>query len=159
MAIPIRTAEVRRAFQPTLGTALTEGTEVCARVADLLRRYAPGRTTLPELARHVRDGLFSDLYELLGSHMAVQLDNGVHRRVLLSDIERLADEAMGILLSAMPSSDLSVGDLRDYAMDSGSLAAMRVLLERYGRDLAPMEREVFQRVLRENQPASPFARP
>lgn len=158
MANPIRTAEVRRVFQPTLGTRFVSETPLCDRVAEMLRRYAPGRTTLPELTRHIRDGIFSDLYEMLGQHMSLQLDNGVCRRILLRDVDMLADEAIGVLLSVLPEGDMPLEALRAYAMDTGSLAAMRLLLERYGKDLAPMERDLLRRILRENG-SGDFARP
>ncbi len=150
MAIPIRTADVRRVFQPVLGTRFVSDTSLCGHVAEMLRRYAPGRTTLQELAKHVHSVIFSDLYELLGQHMTLVLDNGVHRRILLMDIDRLADEAMGVLLSVLQEEELPMPLLRAYAMDTGSLAAMRLLLACYGEELSPMEQDVLKRILREN---------
>ncbi len=158
MAIPIRTADVRRVFQPVLGTRFTAETPLCDRVAEMLRRYSPGRTTLQELAKHIHSGIFSDLYELLGQHMTLVMDNGVYRRILLRDVDRMADDAMAVLLSVLPQEELPLPLLRQYAMDTGSLAAMRLLLERYGEELSPMEQDVIRRILRENG-ACEFARP
>ncbi len=158
MANPIRTMDVRRVFQPTLGTRFVSETPLCDRVAEMLRRYAPGRTTLEELSKHVHSGIFSDLYEMLGQHMTIVLDNGVHRRILLRDVDLLADEAMGLLLTVLPEDELTLPVLRSYAMDTGSLAAMRLLLARYGAELSPMEQDVIRRILRENG-VSHYARP
>ncbi|MBQ8202153.1 MAG: hypothetical protein IJZ74_10365 [Clostridia bacterium] len=158
MAIPIRTADVRRVLQPMLGTRFVSETALCDHAAELLRRYAPGRTTLEELARHVRDGLFGDLYELLGQHMTLQLDNGVYRRILLSDVDRMADDVMGVLLDVLSGAELTLNGLRDYAMSTGSLSAMRVLLQRYDHQLSGMEKELLRRIIRENHPAERYCR-
>ena len=40
--------------------------------------------------------------------------------------------------------------LRPYALESGLLCAMRVLLQRYGSILPSMEREMLMRIVREN---------
>ena len=84
--------------------------------------------------------------------MLLQLENGVRLRLRLRDIDTLADEALGTLLDVLPLPVLTLGMLRDYAMQTGSLCAMRVMLQRYSNALAPMEQEMLIRIIRENYP-------
>lgn len=154
MAYPIRTNEVRRVLQPVLGTRLTMETALCEHAAETLRRHQPGRETPETLRRLLKEGIFADLYELLGHQMLLRLDNGAVRRILLKDVDFMVDECIGVLLDVMQPPDVSLEGLRAYAMQEGSLSAMRVLLERFGTQLPDMEREMLTRIIRENHPLS-----
>ena len=157
MAYHIRTTEVRRVLQPVLGTRFVTETPLCEHVAALLRAHHPGRTTWQELCRALKEQIFADLYELLGHQMLLRLDNGMVRRILLQDVDFMVDEAVGVLLDVME--DITLAELRAFAMERGSLAAMRVLLERFGRELPEMEQEMLHRIIRENHPSAGFGTP
>lgn len=159
MAYPIRTAEVRRVFAPVLGTQLTAHTSLCEHVAEKLRHHRPDRSAPEELCRGLKEIIFGDLYEMLGPQMLLQTDNGAVRRIFLRDVDFLVDEAVGVLLDAMSPPEISLEGLRSYAMERGSLAAMRVLLERYGDQLPDMEKEMLHRIIRENHPMAGYGRP
>lgn len=152
MAYAVRTQEVRDALAPMLGRRLTEQTALCDHAAETMRRYLPGRMTLEEMTRQVRDAIFGDLFELLGHRMLLQLDNGVVLRIRLEDVDLLADAAMGVLLDVLPPAVLPLDALREHAMCSGSLSAMRVLLQRWERLLPPGEGDMLRRIIRENYP-------
>lgn len=156
MAYPIRTSEVRRVLQPVLGTRLTTETALCEHAAETLRRHQPGRETPQTLQRLLKERIFADLYELLGYQMLLRLDNGAVRRILLKDVDFMVDECLGVLLDAMQPPDVTLEGLRAFAMQEGSLSAMRVLLERFGTQLPDMEREMLQRIIRENHPLSGY---
>lgn len=158
MAYPIRTTEVRRAMQPVLGTRITSETPLCEQVAEVLRHYRPARETADELCARLKDVIFGGLYELLGHQMMLQMDNGAVRRIFLRDVDYLVDESVGLLLGVMEEPEITLEGLRTYAMERGSLAAMRVMLQRYGNELSPMEREMLQRIIRENDPYAAFGR-
>lgn len=152
MGNPVRTESVRRALAPMLGEGLVTQTPLCDHAAEMLRRYAPGRTTLEELQAHVRDVIFGDLFTLLGQKMLLTRENGVIIRIRLEDVDTLADEAVGVLLDVLQPPDLTLDILREFAMRGGSLSAVRVMLERYGRLLTEAEREMLVRIVRENYP-------
>lgn len=158
MAYPIRTTEVRRVMQPVLGTRLTAETPLCEHVAEVLRHYRPALETADELCTRLKDVIFGGLYELLGYQMMLQMDNGAVRRIFLRDVDYLVDESVGLLLGVMEEPEITLEGLRTYAMEQGSLAAMRVMLQRYGNELPAMEREMLQRILRENDPYAAFGR-
>lgn len=152
MAYPIRTADVQAVLAPYLGQRFAAETPLCAHAAELLRRYTPGRTSLEELTSHVRDGIFGDLYEQLGQRMLLQLENGTILRIWMKDIDVLADEAVGVLMNVLEPGAVSLDSLRAHAMQKGSLAAMRLLLSRYAKQLSVPEKEMLQRIIRENDP-------
>ena len=156
MAYSIRVNEVRRALQPMLGTQLVTQTALCDHAADMLRRHQPGKESPQQLQRQLKECLFADLYELLGHQMLLRMDNGVVRRILLRDVDFMVDECLGVLLDAMNPPEITMAGLRAFAMERGSLSAMRVLLERFGEELPDMEREMLRRIIRENYPQNGF---
>lgn len=157
MSIAIRTEDVRAALEPMLGTRFVTITPLCENAADCLRLFAPSCMTLDDMFAKVKECIFGDLYNALGQGMVLTLENGVRLRLRLRDIDTLADEAFGVLLDALPGSVLPLTYLRQYALESGLLCAMRVLLQRYGSVLPSMEREMLQRIIKENHPADRYS--
>lgn len=157
MAIEIRMEAVRAALEPMLGTRFVLSTPLCADAATHLSLYAPSCMTLTEMFTQVKDVIFGDLYEALGPGMVLTLESGVRLRLRLRDVDTLADAALGVLLDALPANLLPLESLRAFALDSGLLCAMRVLLQRYGSVLPSMEREMLIRIVRENHPADRYA--
>lgn len=155
MPYTVRTNEVRRVLQPVLGTGFVTHTPLCTQVAELLSAHDMARTPVDELCRQLKELIFAGLYEQLGYHMTLRLENGVVRRILLQDVDFMVDEALGVLLDATPH--LSMAELRSLAMERGSLSAMRVLLARHGDQLHEMEREMLRRIIRENHPMTGYA--
>lgn len=157
MAAAIRTEDVRTALAPMLGERFVTQTPVCQHTADCLRRYAPSCMTLGDMFKRVQECIFGDLYEALGQGMVLTLESGVRLRIRIRDVETLADAALGVLLDALPADQLPLEALRSFALQSGLLCAMRVLLQRYGTVLPRMEREMLIRIVRENHPADRYA--
>ena len=157
MAIIIRPEDIFAALEPMLGTQFLAATPLCGNVADCLSRYAPSCMTLNDMFLKVREVIFGDLYAALGQGMVLTLQNGVRLRLRLKDIDTLADEALGILLDVLPGDQLPLTFLRPFALESGLLCAMRVLLQRYGAVLPAMEREMLIRIVKENHPADRYA--
>lgn len=157
MAINISVLHVRAAFEPLLGTRFVESTPVCQHTADCLHLYAPSMMTLEQMFTRVREVIFGEMYTALGQGMLLTLENGVRLRLRLKDIDTLADEALGVLLDALPGDQLPLTSLRAFALDSGLLCAMRVLLQRYGAVLPSLEREMLVRIIKENHPADRYA--
>ena len=157
MAIAIHAADVRAALEPMLGAQFVSAIPVCEHAADCLCLYAPSCMTLDDMFLRVKDAIFGDLYAALGPGMVLTLESGVRLRLRLKDVDTLADAALGVLLDALPGDLLPLEFLRGYALQSGLLCAMRVLLQRYGSVLPGMEREMLIRIIRENHPADRYA--
>jgi hypothetical protein len=157
MAIIIRPEDVFAALEPMLGAQYLSATPLCGDVANCLSRYAPSCMTPNDMFLKVREVIFGDLYAALGQGMVLTLENGVRLRLRLKDIDTLADEALGLLLDTLPGDQLPLTFLRPFALESGLLCAMRVLLQRYGSILPSMEREMLIRIVRENHPADRYS--
>ena len=157
MAYSILPEAVFAALEPMLGAQFLSVTPLCGDVAERLSLYAPSCMTLNDMFTRVRETIFGDLYTALGQGMVLTLENGVRLRLRLKDIDTLADEALGLLLDALPGDQLPLTFLRPFALESGLLCAMRVLLQRYGAVLPSMEREMLIRIVKENHPADRYA--
>ena len=157
MSIPIRTALVRQARLPRLGTETLDQTAAADHAAETLRRFDPYRQPLEELAQALSDGLFSDLYAALGPRMTLRLDDGKLSRIRVADIPDLADSALLVLFDSLPASDSTLHLLRDYAMRATSLSAMRALLTRFSSRQSPEEQAILRRVIRDNYPPERYA--
>lgn len=157
MPISIRAEDVCMALEPMLGTRFVYTTPLCAHAAECLRQFAPSRMTLGDMYIQVKDCIFGDLYEALGQGMLLTLESGVRLRIRLRDVDTLADEALGVLLGALSADLLPLDALRSFALQSGLLCAMRVLLQRYGAVLPRMEKDMLVRIVKENHPADRYA--
>ena len=141
--------QVRDALRPHLGSDVVEHTTLCDGALRVLLRYAPYRDTLDMLSKRVESYLFDTLYDYLGDSMTVLLDNGQLVRIHMRELPMLADEVMGVLFRSMQVYSITYEKLRDYAMRSGSLCAMRTLRERFGSFLSPEERTLMERILQD----------
>lgn len=150
MAYQIRTEAVLQAMSPVLGVRFPEATGLAERAAQLLSRYEPRREPAEMLCARLKDLIFGELYEQLGSMMLLRREDGLVYKVMLQDVDRLVDSVHGVLLETMTPPDISLESLRSYAMMQGSLGAMRALLRRYGDSLPQMEKDMLRRILREN---------
>lgn len=157
MSIAISAADVGAALSPMLGVRFVTTTPLCDHAAECLRQYAPARMSLTDMYAQVKECIFGDLYAALGQGMVLTLENGVRLRIRLRDVDTLADAALGVLLDELPASVLPLENLRSFALQSGLLCAMRVLLQRYGTALPRMEKDMFVRIIRENHPADRYS--
>ena len=157
MPIAISNDRVRQALEPMLGTRFVISTPLCGDAAECLRMYAPASMTLTDMFSRVREVIFGNLYDVLGPGMVLTLENGIRLRLRMKDVDTLADAALGVLLDSLPANILPLESLRSFALDSGLLCAMRVLLQRYGSILPSMEREMLIRIVKENHPADRYA--
>lgn len=157
MAVAIHAEDVCTALAPMLGERFVAQTPLCQHAAECLRKYAPSCMTLGEMLDRVRECIFGDLYNALGQGMVLTLESGVRLRIRMRDVDTLADAALGVLMDALPADQLPLENLRSFALQSGLLCAMRVLLQRYGSVMPSMEREMLIRIVRENHPADRYS--
>ena len=141
MAIAIPLDRVQQVLAMRIGTALAHS-GAGTHAAERLRHYRVG-DDLSALCEALRDGLFRDLYAILGPQMRVSMPDGRTRRFRLF-------ESLGT--TGMPKDTLMA-----FAMTSGSLCAMRTLMQFY--PLSSAEKALMERILRENAPQAATASP
>ena len=133
--------QVQEALRGRLGSEVVEHTGVCESVLRTLLRYAPYRDTLDDLEKRVESCLFDELYGYLGDSMTVLLDDG--------SLPSLADDVMGVLFRNMQVYSVTYEKLKDYALYSGSLSAMRTLCERFDAFQSAEEKQLMEKIIQD----------
>lgn len=146
MAIAIPLEQVRQVLSGRIGPALANS-GVSVHAANRLRQYREG-DDLSALRDDLRDGLFRDLYAMLGAQMRVVLPDGETRRIRMEEFPVLADALLSVLFDALGTSRMPKETLMAFAMTSGSLCAMQTLMRAY--PLSAPEKALLERILREN---------
>ena len=150
----IESWHVREALRDRFGSLLVDSPGFGDCAAGILRAYAPYKDSYASLSLKLQDALFNTLYEHLGPGMTVQMNNGMTRRVLISELRDAADDVLGILFDTLKPYSVNYDLLHAYWMDTGSLAAMRVLYQRFTVFLPVSERRMIENIVRENYPPS-----
>lgn len=123
----IRAEDVSLILQRRLGPAAMAMPEMTRTLTELLNGLKSGVPAFSVLAEKIGETLFDGLYALLGPGMKIRLDDGSVRRVMLSELEKTADELLFLIMERLPVNDENCRELRDYFMRCGSVAAARVL--------------------------------
>ena len=155
MAIAIPLDRVQQVLAMRIGTALAHS-GVGTHAAERLRHYRVG-DDLSALCEALRDGLFRDLYAILGPQMRISMPDGRTRRFRMEEFPLLADELLAVLFESLGTTGMPKDTLMAFAMTSGSLCAMRTLMQFY--PLSSAEKGLIERILRENAPQAAIASP
>lgn len=131
MAIPINQIDVERVLRPWLGTFFLSANNFSQSVTQKLQEYAPYRQSLESLHQELESFIIRFLNRMTGGDMRVMLDNYRTVRLSLQDIEWLTDDVMGVLFDRLTPFSMNFMKLNDYALHVESLAAMRVLYQKY----------------------------
>lgn len=137
MAIPVGIGDVERVLQPWLGSMLLSATPLSAQVAAVVMEYAPYRQTLQEMKRQVEHDILTGVSRATRGSMCVVLDDYATRRLLLNDITWMTDDVMGLVFDSLTPFSANFTRLNDYALREESLAAMRVLYQKYEKFFTP----------------------
>ncbi len=140
--------QVADVLTPMLGAKLVARAELGHRMSAVLNAW-PQHSDLEQLAQALADAAFDGLNLALGRRMTYLDERGGIRRIYLSALPELADEALFPLLSTLDEAACPSTALRDYAVRTGSTAAMRALLGREGV-LSPADRTTMERIVRES---------
>ncbi len=140
---------VREALRPRFGSALVDVPGIWDKAASLLQNYAPYRDSFPSLAARLEDVIFNTVYEQLGPSMGARMEDGAVRRLRSAEMKDAADDVLGLLFENLKIYSVNYDALHDYAMTTGSPAAIRVLCEKYQSFMPQEELRMMERVLRE----------
>ena len=131
MAIPIVLQDVERVLRPWVGTTFLSSNSFAEELTHKLREHAPYRQTLFDLRADVEGHMVTKLSRFTGGTMCVMLDNYHTVRLTLQDIQWMTDDVMGVLFERLTPFSTNFEKLNDYALQVESLAAMRVLYQKY----------------------------
>lgn len=150
----IESWHIREALRSRLGSSLVDESGFADPLADILRSYASYKDTFASLAAKVEDTLFNMLYDRLGPSMSLRMNDGSFRRFRTAEFKDAADDVMGVFFDQLRVYSVNYEALQEYALESGSFSAMRVLYTRYGERMTDEERRTLARVIRNARPES-----
>ena len=152
MAMPIELTEVERVLRPWLGSLFLSSNALLPGIAKKLREYAPYRQTLDSLYVELEGYILSGVRSLTGGDMRVVLDNFHTVRLSLQDMEWMTDDVMGLVFEKLTPISMNYEKLTYYSLSRASLAAMRVLYQRYGEYLSESEYAFLVDMIRQIYP-------
>ena len=131
MAIPVDRQDVEWVLRPWLGSMLLSSTPLVDQVAGGVMEYAPYRQTFFELKESVAHILLTGVNRATGGSMCIVLDDYRTRRLTLTDMQWMTDDVMGLVFDSLTTFSANFHKLNDYALHEESLAALRVLYQKY----------------------------
>ncbi len=156
MAIPVDVQAVERVLRPWLGSMLLTATPLASDIADSMREYAPYKQTFTELKEAVEHVLFTDLSRATGGGMCIVLDDYGTRRLKLKDMQNITDDVMGLVFDSLNPFSANFVRLNDYALHEESLAAMRVLYQKYRAFFSEDQYAFLSQMIRKIYPAERY---
>ena len=140
--------QVAQTLVPWLGSAFLSCQEsMCAQAAWLMYTWQPQRESLAHLVQQLDNLLFMAVHGHTQGRMALEMDNSQLIRLRTGDFAMMADELLYLQLEKMERNSYHQAIIREYAMRSGSLSALRALYLLY-RDLqTPEETDTLRRVI------------
>ena len=150
----IESWHVREALRSRFGSALVDRPGIWDKTASLLQNYAPYRDSFEGLAAKVEDAVFNAVYEQLGPSMGAMMEDGSVRRIRAAEMKDAADDVMGVLFDSLKVYSVTYDALHAYCMATGSFSALRALYTRFGEFVAPADRRIIARIIRDTRPRS-----
>ncbi len=144
----ISPGKVRQTLLPWLGSQfLDKHLPLLEQAAMTLFAYRREKDTFTRLAQKVDNLLFMAVREETSAKMALLMDNGQLIRLLMEDFAQMADEVLYLLFESLEQTPDNQATIREYAMRSGSLSALRALYLLYEAQQTPEENETIRRLI------------
>lgn len=152
MAIPITLQDVENVLRPWLGTLFLTSNTLARGITHRLQEHAPYRQTLEALHQEVESYIIRGLNHFTSGDLRVMLDNYQTVRLSLQDVQWMTDDVMGVLFDNLTPFSMNFLKLNDYAMHVESLAAMRVLYQKYRSFFEPEAFQFLTQMIRDIYP-------
>ncbi len=129
MACTPSAAQVEQALQSKLGPKLSHA--IAADVSQAMQGYTLQSAPLDALEKRIETALLRSLYRELGVSMVYTAPDNRRVRIRTDDLPTLADDALSALFANLHPTPASFQLLYDYALRTGSYAALSALYHRY----------------------------
>lgn len=149
MAVTLNDRRVDQALRTRLGGGLSAA--ICGEITAVLEQYVPHQTDLQQLTSQVDQAIFAALFRLLGKQLTYRHADGRVDTIQTDEIGSITDACMGVLLSTMHPTAANFALIKQYAMQTGSLAAFHLLADTYTAYLGEGELALIRRILGERQ--------
>ncbi len=138
-----------RVLRPWLGAAFLAACDISRKACDELNAFLSSPTDdLSALSSRLSTLLFHQVRALTEGDMRVLLDDGRVIRVLVDDIDQMADELLYPALCELPRNVSEYTRIRQFALSHDSLSALRALYLRYSAFQTEDELAVIARTVR-----------
>lgn len=131
MPVPVNLDEVNDALKPWLGALFLMSTTLSQAITYQMTQYSPARETFEQLRERLEHHMLVELNKLTRSSMCIMVENYQTKRLSLSDIEFMTDDLMGLMFDRLSPFSSNFERLNEYALQHESLAALRVLYQKY----------------------------
>ena len=116
------------------------------RLMQVLRAWNPRQLSLAELESRLEDALYACVRRRWGDELLISAPGG-WRRLTTDDLAEGADALLSLLFADLPVHAANCELVRDYAMRTGSAAALGALCGRFGAFQSDEERALMRRIL------------
>ncbi|HPF88237.1 MAG TPA: hypothetical protein PK537_09330 [Candidatus Limiplasma sp.] len=131
MSVPVKLDDVNDTLKPWLGALFLMSTPLSQEIAFQLMHYSPSREPFARLRDRLEHQLLVTLNKLTHTSMCIMVENYQTRRIALADIETMTDDLMGLVFDQLSPFRANYDRLNEYALQHPSLAALRVLYQKY----------------------------
>ena len=131
MPVPIHLDDVNLALKPWLGALFLMSTPLSQEISYQMMQYSPVRETFEQLRERLEQHILVRLNKLTHASMTIVVENYQTKKLTLRDIEYMTDDLMGLMFDRLSPFSSNFEKLNEYALQHESLAALRVLYQKY----------------------------
>jgi hypothetical protein len=131
MPVPIHLDDVNDALKPWLGALFLMSTPLSQELSYQMMQYSPVRETFEQLRERLEQHILVRINKLTRSSMCIMVENYQTKKLSLRDIEYMTDDLMGLMFDRLSPFSSNFEKLNEYALQHESLAALRVLYQKY----------------------------
>jgi len=131
MPVPVQLDEVNDALKPWLGALFLMSTPLSQAITYQMTQYSPTRESFEQLRERLEHHMLVEISKLTRSSMCIMVENYQTKRLSLRDIECMTDDLMGLMFDRLSPFSSNFERLNEYALQHESLAALRVLYQKY----------------------------
>lgn len=131
MPVPVNLDDVNYALKPWLGALFLMSTPLSQEIAYQLMHYSPARESFDQLQARLEHQLLVSINKLTRASMCIMVENYQTKRLTLADIDGMTDDLMGLVFDRLTPFSSNFERLNAYSLHHASLAALRVLYQKY----------------------------
>lgn len=131
MPVPVNHDDVNYALKPWLGALFLMSTPLSQEIAYQLMHYSPARESFDQLQARLEHQLLVSINKLTRASMCIMVENYQTKRLTLADIDGMTDDLMGLVFDRLTPFCSNFERLNAYSLHHASLAALRVLYQKY----------------------------
>lgn len=156
MPVPVQLDDVNDALKPWLGALFLMSTPLAQEISCQMRQFSPARETFEQLRERLEHHMLVLISKLTRSSMCIMVENYQTKRLTLREIEIMTDDLMGLIFERLSPFESNFIKLNEYALRHESLAALRVLYQKYASFFSKEEYRFMIRMIKNLYPAERY---